>query len=69
MSCTRSGGKPDKPWQVRSAGYSTWHYRSRWAMRRDVREIIWDSAAEIWHWEDGAWRLYERIEPETRADQ
>jgi hypothetical protein len=35
-----------------------------------AREVVkTDHSCEIWYFEDGSWRLYERIEPAKQAGQ
>ena len=59
-----SARRPSKPWRVSGPNPLAEHYRSESAAYDAVRELNgWGHAAVVEHWEDGKWRLYERVEP------
>jgi len=54
---------PSKRWRVISSGVVT-DYRSENAAYEVVRDLAKAAArVRVEHWEDGHWRLYERIKP------
>ena len=63
---------PSKPWRVYVAdGQSSADYRSERAAYAAVKD--WRDAGitvrRVEHWENGEWRLYERIDPESPAPE
>jgi hypothetical protein len=63
----RATRPPSKPWRVYVAdGESSADYRSERAAYVAVKD--WQDAGvtvrSVWRWENGDWRLYERITPE-----
>lgn len=58
-----NGRPPTKRWQVRTPGACEDRRSEKGAYDLALglaRNLL---HAEVWHWEDGRWRLYERIEP------
>jgi len=54
---------PSKKWRVYGANSLHEDYRSQSAAYDAVNELNdWGHTATVWHWEDGDWRLYERVE-------
>ncbi len=59
---------PSKPWRVTwpslvTTAPNSADYRSQRAAYEAVESVTRIVAATVYHWEDGDWRLYERIEP------
>lgn len=61
-------GKPAKPWRVYGSNLPE-DYRSEKGAYEAAAELVrWGHAATVWHWADGAWQLYERVEPNETGD-
>ena len=57
---------PSKPWRVYGARGMSEDYRSQRAAYEAVSVITrGGNPAKVYHWEDGTWRLFERIDPVT----
>lgn len=55
---------PAKKWRVYGARGISIDFRSQRAAYEDVKAIVAGGvAAKVYHWEGGAWQLYERIQP------
>ena len=62
---------PAKPWRVygNHLSHLAQDYRGQAAAYDAVKELTgFGHTATVEHYEDGQWRLYERIEPEPVAD-
>ncbi|MFI7042602.1 hypothetical protein ACIBI0_38495 [Microbispora rosea] len=56
--------EPAKTWRVYGARGISQDFRSQRAAYEDVRAVVATGAeAKVYHWEDGAWRLYETVKP------
>ena len=56
--------KPSKPWRVYGARGISNDHRSERAAYDEVQTLLRNGTkATVYHWEDGSWRLYERIDP------
>ena len=64
MNGKATASKPSKPWRVNGgSGTSTFDFRSQRAAYDHVKAIIRAGhKARIYHWEDGRWALYEKID-------
>ncbi len=57
---------PAKKWRVYGARGLSEDFRSQRAAYEHVRSTVARGAtAKVYHWEDGSWRLYERVQPTT----
>ena len=63
--------RPSKPWRVCWKGPNSADYRSQNAAYDAVASItrIPGLGADVHHWENGSWRLYERIAPTPNRNE
>jgi hypothetical protein len=61
--------QPSKPWRVRGPNLPE-DFRSQKAAYEAVQELNgWGHVATVYHFEDGRWVLYERVEPSGESGQ
>ena len=58
---------PSKPWRVYGPREFSTDHRSQRAAYERVKSLTrhLGTKATVNHWEDGSWKLYERVEPST----
>lgn len=59
---------PAKRWQVRTPTSCEDRRSQKGAYELALGLANALLSSEVWHWEDGSWRLYERVEPAPEGD-